>query len=267
MEPPFRTDGGEDGRKGLSPEQGVILMVLITLILASVIGTFVFDLGQDISTIADTERVFIDADTINGTVKHQGTGTIIISIANLEINEEVLITEIIIDSGDEASVLGNRTNTVFVEPGKSTQIQKKIAFHRQGLYDVRVITNYRFSTNSTSFKRAEGVVSFYQDGPQPEPLTNYEKFLVWLFTGGIALIIYYLLDSEWFAPDEPPEWGAIVSVGIAVGFGFVGSIPRLIYQNFHLVFIIGGVLWITIWGLPRLISKYNVRAIVRELRR
>ena len=60
--------------EGVSPVIGVILMVAITVILAAVIGAFVFGMG---SSISKTYIVAATADRINGTavrVTYQGGG-------------------------------------------------------------------------------------------------------------------------------------------------------------------------------------------------
>jgi flagellin-like protein len=60
--------------RAVSPVIGVVLMVAITVILASVIGTFVLDMGRNAAQTAPQASlsVSVDASTDNVTIEHDG---------------------------------------------------------------------------------------------------------------------------------------------------------------------------------------------------
>jgi flagellin-like protein len=64
--------------KGVSPVIGVILMVAVTVVLAAVIGSFVFGLGDGLNQPAPSTQIEFDYDAANGdlAVIHDGGDTL-----------------------------------------------------------------------------------------------------------------------------------------------------------------------------------------------
>lgn len=64
----------ENAERAVSTVIGVVLMVAVTVILAAVIGTFVFDIGQESGEASPQASLTVEADaeTNNVTISHEG---------------------------------------------------------------------------------------------------------------------------------------------------------------------------------------------------
>jgi len=63
--------------RAVSPVIGVILMVAITVILAAIIGSFVLNLGSDLSETSPQAQFSIDYEDDNAIITHEGGDTIL----------------------------------------------------------------------------------------------------------------------------------------------------------------------------------------------
>ena len=76
------TSARDADNRAVSPVIGVILMVAITIILAAVIGTFVFDLGEDLRADEASPAFAIDADVPNEFAYDDADGELFIVISH-----------------------------------------------------------------------------------------------------------------------------------------------------------------------------------------
>jgi flagellin-like protein len=116
--------------KGVSPVIGVILMVAVTVVLAAVIGSFVFGLGDGLNQPAPSTQIEFDYDASNEklTVIHDGGETLTASNAGEIIVDGTAETSFPYSAGDEIATGidaagGDEVDVVWVSvDGSQTQV-------------------------------------------------------------------------------------------------------------------------------------------------
>jgi flagellin-like protein len=92
-----------DGDRAVSPVIGVILMVAITVILATVIGAIVLDFGNNAGETAPSASLSVDASTSSDTVTIEHTGGDSLDSEQTRVIVEVNDTSVTLDETNSAN--------------------------------------------------------------------------------------------------------------------------------------------------------------------